>query len=331
MSTTDLRRGDTVVVRSAAEILATLDDRGTLDGLPFMPEMVAYCGRRFTVDGRAAKLCDTITNDLRSRHLPDAVYLEERRCDGSEHGGCEAECRLYWKEAWLRRVDPEAPTSETPASDSATDELLSLLRQNSVESDATPVRFICQATQFKEATSPLSTANIGSYVAECTSGNVRPAHFVRVMSRAVAMQTLFHFDRLPSPPLKGPSPKSPPTPEPLDLQPGEWVRVKSKEEIQQTLTDKGANRGLWFDREMMEFCGKTFQVRRRVSQIVDERTGEMIDLTKNPCISLEGGVCSGEFSTGRWFCPRKIFSYFRECWLERVEGPPHASGPGPVQ
>ena len=36
-----LQRGDQVEVRPAAEILATLDDRGTLDSMPFMPEMVA--------------------------------------------------------------------------------------------------------------------------------------------------------------------------------------------------------------------------------------------------------------------------------------------------
>ena len=68
------------------------------------------------------------------------------------------------------------------------------------------------------------------------------------------------------------------------------------------LTDKGANRGLWFDREMMAFCGKVFRVHARVTQIIDERTGEMISLTSD-CIMLENGVCSGELSTGRWFCP----------------------------
>jgi hypothetical protein len=33
--------GNWVLVRSANEILSTLDDNGTLDGLPFMPEMSA--------------------------------------------------------------------------------------------------------------------------------------------------------------------------------------------------------------------------------------------------------------------------------------------------
>jgi hypothetical protein len=55
-----LRRGDLVEVRSAGEILHTLDQRGALEALPFMPEMVAYCGRRFIVERRTEKVCDAI-------------------------------------------------------------------------------------------------------------------------------------------------------------------------------------------------------------------------------------------------------------------------------
>jgi hypothetical protein len=55
-----LRVGDWVEVRSQAEILATLDERGCLDGLPFMPQMVDFCGRRFQVVKRSHKLCDTV-------------------------------------------------------------------------------------------------------------------------------------------------------------------------------------------------------------------------------------------------------------------------------
>ena len=50
-------RGDTVAVRSLGEILATLDADAKLDGLPFMPEMVPYCGKSFRVVRRADKTC----------------------------------------------------------------------------------------------------------------------------------------------------------------------------------------------------------------------------------------------------------------------------------
>ena len=52
--------GDVVEVLSAEEILATLDEAGELDGLPFMPEMPAWCGRRMTVHKVALKACDYI-------------------------------------------------------------------------------------------------------------------------------------------------------------------------------------------------------------------------------------------------------------------------------
>lgn len=55
--TRDLRPGETVRVRGAAEIFATLDERGMLDDLPFMPEMLKYCGRTFPVRHRADKTC----------------------------------------------------------------------------------------------------------------------------------------------------------------------------------------------------------------------------------------------------------------------------------
>src|SRR5262245_66634825 len=105
-----LRRGNFVEVRSAGEILATLDDRGALGAMPFMPEMIPYLGRRFTVSARADKICDTIGSTLRSRQMTDTVLLDDLRCDGSAHGGSQADCRLYWNEAWLKKVvDLAAP------------------------------------------------------------------------------------------------------------------------------------------------------------------------------------------------------------------------------
>jgi hypothetical protein len=139
------------------------------------------------------------------------------------------------------------------------------------------------------------------------------------MARAAVMQPLQKLGRLPWPVLAGPSSKTPST-EPLDLQPGELVRIKTAEQIQATLTNKGTNKGLWFDREMMALCGQEFRVRARISRFIDERTGEMLEM-KSDCIVLDGGVCSGELSTGRWFCPREIYPYWRECWLERVGAP----------
>src|SRR5512139_660367 len=96
--------GDWVEVRSREDILATLDKSGRLDGLPFMPQMFQYCGQRFMVRSRAYKTCDTVSGHYRGRRLRDAVHLDIR-CDGSAHGGCQANCLIFWKSAWLKPVE----------------------------------------------------------------------------------------------------------------------------------------------------------------------------------------------------------------------------------
>jgi hypothetical protein len=103
--------------------------------------------------------------------------------------------------------------------------------------------------------------------------------------------------------------------ESLDLQPGELVEIKSLPEIIATLNVNQENRGLWFDREMIYYCGKRFRVQRRVNRILDEKTGKMIEI-KNPCIILDGPFCLGDYHK---LCPRLGHLYWREIWLKRVE------------
>ena len=104
----------------------------------------------------------------------------------------------------------------------------------------------------------------------------------------------------------------------LNLQPGELVQVRSKDEITRTLNAQHKNRGLWFDVEMVPYCEKNFPVLKRVEKIIDERTGRMIKLP-NSCVILDGVTCGGKLSTNRMFCPRAIYPFWREVWLERVE------------
>lgn len=78
-----LRVGDVVEVRSPEEILVTLDERGgETENLPFMPEMLQFCGRQLTVHKVAHKLCDTI-NRSGIHRMENAVHLTGARCDGS--------------------------------------------------------------------------------------------------------------------------------------------------------------------------------------------------------------------------------------------------------
>jgi hypothetical protein len=69
---------------------------------------------------------------------------------------------------------------------------------------------------------------------------------------------------------------------------------------------------------MLPYCGQTRTIERKVDRFIDERTGRMVEL-KSDCYVLEGVVCSGNRSYGRWFCPRAIYPWWRECWLNPTE------------
>src|SRR5256884_9912043 len=91
--------GDLVEVRSSAEILSTLDERGALENLPFMPEMLSFSGRQYRVSRRAFKTC---VDDQEMRKLENTVFLEDLRCDGKSHGGCAKTWLIFLEKAWLK-------------------------------------------------------------------------------------------------------------------------------------------------------------------------------------------------------------------------------------
>jgi len=335
-----LRAGDLVEVLSAAEIAATLDRHGEVDGLPFMPEMLAFCGQRLTVHKVAHKSCDNITR-TGMRRMTGAVHLTGSRCDGSAHGGCENACSLYWKEQWLRRVEPESTPETAPVAvpdttpdttpDAGHRALLPLLLRNAQREpfgDGEP-RYSCQATEMLRATpEPLPRKDLGQYRDDLTSGNAGLRAVVRcllvdafnryqdlsrrLLPRALWIRGGLHWGFLYGGVTSGRTPTAE-----LGLQPGELVRIRSREEIIATLDADLLNRGMGFDAEMSRFCGRVARVKARAHRCVDERSGRMLTM-RNPCIILEDIVCQGAFSAN---CPREFVCWWREVWLERVEEP----------
>jgi hypothetical protein len=313
-----------------------LDENGRLENLPFMPEMLQYCGRRIRVNKRADKTCE-YTQEWSIRRLKDAVHLEDSRCDGSGHSGCEASCLIFWKEAWLKRAESNVVSAESlrqavplpvPASGVCnTEKLLASTRTSSSSGETI---YSCQATDVPKFTSYMSFWDPRQYIRDLRSGNLDSGHardtrghrlldlilgVLRLAQSSIVglfndVQQKRQGARYPF--IEGKGSASPV--ELLNVQPGELVQVRSKEEIVGTLDKTQRNRGLWFDSEMLPYCGGIYRVLRRVHKIIDEKTGKLITM-KNPCIVLDGVICKSDYHRS---CPRAIYPYWREAWLVRA-------------
>ncbi len=283
-----------------------------------MPEMLKHVGRRYTVVARVERACDTI-HKTGVRQMPATVLLDDLRCNGLAHSGCQAGCRLYWKEAWLERVTSrtEPASSADPTAGGARAHLEALTRAGTQVLMDGEKLYRCQATEFFKATEPIGWWNVRSFVREVTCGNVGIVRFVRVMSRIVVEEVrrrLGLWNPMPLPHSEG-SRGLPPS---AQIAPGDLVRIRSKEEIAETLDAASKNRGLWFDHEMVPYCDEVHSVSRKVERFVDDRTGRLVTL-KSDCFVLENVVCTSYCSYGRWFCPRAIYPWWRQTWLERVD------------
>jgi hypothetical protein len=319
-------------VRSASEIFATLDDRGTLDGLPFMPEMLKYCGRTLPVTQRADKTC---AGDGVVRRMYNTVHLQNIRCDGSAHDGCQAACLMFWKEAWLERLEngsTPAPSALGEDEQAYVAETLEPATRDTGESGAT--RYRCQATDIPSASERLRFRQADQYVRDVHNWSIRK--IVRgLVIEVFNLWQRFSTRRLPErlrifggntyPFVAGKLEKGKTPSAKLDLSPGDLVRIKSKHEIEATLDTTNRNRGLSFDGEMSNYCGRTARVRARVNRLIEESTGEMVDI-KSDCIILEGVVCAADYHR---FCSRAIYPYWREVWLEKVDDAPGRNGSTP--
>lgn len=304
--------GERVRVRSAEEILGTLDDGGALDGLPFMPEMIDWTGQTFRVLRGVEKTCVSGHPVRRFPH-DDVVILDGPRCDGQAHDGCKRGCRIFWKQAWLRPADDHAPASSAAAREA-------LRARLPVKSD--PTHYSCQSTRLLHATERFPRTRrmwrLRIPYRELRSGDVPFGRLLTLIARWgwTRLLRLAGADGW----LRGSQRRTPS--QALDLSPGDRVRIKSRAEIAATLDPRGQNRGMRICYEMVRCCGAEARVRYRVDRLIDEDTGVMrpisdtvtlTDMDRDPTLAEEC-LCYGELGD----CPRGELMYWREIWLEKV-------------
>lgn len=304
----NLRPGDVVQVKSKAQIEPTLDASGALDGLPFMAEMEAYCGKVFRVHRRIDKI-----NDMRHktglRRVRNTVTLTEVRCSGAHHGGCQAECQILWKESWLTRL----PARQGVARAYGDREDPSKIQADGAPGDSR--EYVCQMTQLWEASTSMSLFDLRQDLRPLSAGNLgirgyAIAMLTRIFNRFQKFRGGAGYPVMPDSRASGRTPAAS-----LDLRANDAVVIRSKEEIARTLVGS-RNKGLWFDREMIRYCGRRAVVRKRVNRVIHESTKKMITM-KTPCVVLEDVVATGEFLR---LCPQHEYIFWREIWLKRPDG-----------
>ena len=299
--TAKLMPGDLVEVRSEAEILLTLDEKGRLENLPFMPEMLKFCGQRLRISRRALKTC---VDDQDIRQLDSTVFLEEVRCDGGNHGGCGRACLIFWKEAWLKPVDGSISQNGFHAPRVTQSDLVSLAMRNG--------EFFCQSSEIVQASTPLPWWQMKQYLWDVKDNQISFGDFLHSLFIAV-YNKIAHHGRFRSWGMVTGNGDNASSPQSLNLKSGELVRVRSLAEIKGTLDSSGKNKSLLFAPSMKDFCGQVLRVRDRVENIVLEGTSRQ--RTLKDTVLLEGSTCDGLCHR---MCPRQSFLFWRECWLERV-------------
>ncbi|HEX2950202.1 MAG TPA: hypothetical protein VHV83_11670 [Armatimonadota bacterium] len=284
------RRGMLVMVKSASDVRATLDDNCMYDGLPFTAEMWKYCGKVFTV----ARVVNRIYIEKDSvRALPQTLVLESVRCDGSAHMGCQRLCQLLFKDVWLTPCD----TLATP--------VVTVGQEDTIPVITTACHG--QACVLRQASTPLPFWQPRQYFADFQARN----YGLRTFLRMCWYMYFLHRHHTPT----NCSVKTPAQiPSTLGLRVGELVEVRSQGEIAATLDSQGKCRGLYFSHERMgQYCGKRFRVLQPVEHIIDEDSGRMV--TMKDTVYLADVTCDGTILRG---CPRDCYWLWREAWLKRV-------------
>ena len=309
-----LRVGDVVEIRSFKEIIDTLDNDGTKDGLPFMPEMLRFCGKQFTIYQRViqsvidtAGLSEYGETHVRSFKGMSVFILRNLRCCGENHGGCQRGCTIFWKEAWLKKIDAISKNNVDKNEETNNEEL----KLKTIDDNG---KYYCQSTQFYSTTRNITKSqrflNLALNIRYDNYGIFKLLRLLSIWS----YWKLFNkfFGDFP----KGKLKKTPD--EILNLQHDDIVEVKPLKEIVKTLNKNGRNKGLHFSPDMIKHCGKRYKVRNRAEKIIFEATGEIHNLSNT--VFLEGVFAdSAYYAFGG--CPRDDFAYWREIWLKKVKQP----------
>jgi hypothetical protein len=265
--------------------------------------MTAFAGQKFRVSTRAFKTC---VDDAEMRSIDNTVFLENVRCEGKAHGGCDKACLIFWKEAWLKPAGTTAKHHPNGVANAKVSEADLINRAN------LNGQFFCQSSEIVNASKPLPFWEPRQYFLDFLHNRISITRWLKGFSIAIYNKVAHVTGRPSWRFVAGPGTYNG-TRSDLNLQPGDLVRVKSISEIQQTLDADGKHHHLLFAPSMAQFCGSTMRVQKRVERIILEATPRQREIKDT--VLLEGATCDGVCHR---LCPRQALLFWRECWLEKV-------------
>lgn len=271
--------GNIVKVKLLEEIKSTLDDNNSLDKMPFMPEMVKFCGKKF----RIKKLANFVYKNKKGiRAINNAILLDNIYCDGSSHNGCVKSCSIFWRKEWLTHCADENYEHFNHNVSYNTN----LVEFKTIINDS----YYCQSSQLQYFSKALNIFVKSKYLfKEFFAGNKPVILIIINVFYHLELKNLHIINYSLCWIIKGNKVTTPS--ESLNLEKGDLVEIRSKEEIIRTLDKTGKNRGMLFSQEMHSFCGQKFRVRSKLNRMITEDTGKMVEI-KNTVL-LEGLTCNG--------------------------------------
>ena len=100
----DLEPGERARIKSAAEIVETLDRSSMNRGLRISTAMTLNCGRDYTVGDKVDRMIMETTGEM--REVKNTVSLQGLEClCYYQFGSCPRGDLQFWREIWLERCD----------------------------------------------------------------------------------------------------------------------------------------------------------------------------------------------------------------------------------
>ena len=102
----------------------------------------------------------------------------------------------------------------------------------------------------------------------------------------------------------------------MSMRSGDWVEVRTKDEILSTLDKTGRLDGLPFMPQMFQYCGQRFRVYKRAHKTCDTVSGNALGLKLSDGVHLDLR-CDGK-AYGN--CEAACLIFWKEAWLRPVTG-----------